>query len=70
MPEYLFAHDQSPGGLYTPFYQYFMTRWRNAAIPEYDLDTDDLIYRDPTGNEVRREKFPVAEPAGSANAEA
>jgi hypothetical protein len=69
MPEYLFAHDQSPGGLYTPFYQYFMTRWRNTAIPEYDLDADELVYRDAAGNEVRREKFPPVEPAGSANTE-
>ncbi len=26
-------------------------------IPEYDLETDELVYRDRTGNEVRREKF-------------
>lgn len=69
MPEYLFAHDQKPGGLYTPLYQYFMTRWRNTAIPEYDLDTDELVYRDTAGNEVRREKYPPLEPGRSVNAE-
>lgn len=69
LPEYLFAHDQRPGGLYTPFYQYFMARWRNPAIPEYDLDTDELVYRDSAGNEMRREKFPTALPAGSTDSE-
>lgn len=60
MPEYLFAHDQNPGSLYTPLYQYFLSRWRNPAIPEYDLDTDELVYRDMAGNPVRRETFPGA----------
>jgi len=69
MPEYLFAHDQKPGGLYTPFYQHFMTRWRNAAIPEYDLDADELVYRDTAGHEIKRDKFPPVQPAGSGSAE-
>jgi len=29
----------------------------NLGIPEYDLETDELIYRDRTGNEVRRESL-------------
>lgn len=62
MPEYLFAHDQNPGSLYTPLYQYFLSRWRNPAIPEYDLETDELVYRDMAGNPVRREKFPGVPP--------
>lgn len=69
MPEYLFAHDQNPGSLYTPLYQYFLSRWRNPAIPEYDLDTDELVYRDLAGDPVRRETFPGAslpEPPGPA----
>lgn len=57
MPEYVFKHDQNPGTLYTPFYQYFLMRWRDSSIPEYDLDTDELIYRDTTGNEIRRERL-------------
>ncbi len=56
MPEYVFKHDQH-GGLFNLFYQYFVSRWFDLNIPEYDLDTDELIYRDKTGNEVRREKF-------------
>jgi hypothetical protein len=57
MPEYVFRHDRDPGGLYNPFYQYFLSRWTDPDIPEYDLDTDELVYRDRTGTEIRREKF-------------
>jgi hypothetical protein len=57
MPEYVFKHDYDPGGLYNPFYQYFLSRWNDPDIPEYDLDTDELVYRDRSGFEVRREKF-------------
>ncbi len=57
MPKYVFKHDQNIGSLYLPFYQYFLKRWNNPVIPEYDLDTDELIYRDGAGNEVRRERF-------------
>lgn len=57
MPEYIFKHDQNSGGLYLPFYQYFCSRWYDPDIPEYELDTDDLVYRDRTGNETRRENF-------------
>jgi len=57
MPEYMFGHDQNPGSLYTPLYQYFLMRWENPDIPEYGLDTDELIYRDIAGNEVSREKL-------------
>lgn len=57
MPEYVFEHDQNPGGLYTPLYQYFFTRWVDPDFPEYDLDTDELIYRNASGREIRRERF-------------
>jgi hypothetical protein len=57
MPEYMFEHDQNPGGLYTPLYQYFLTRWDNPDFPEYDLDTDELVYRNGSGKELRRERF-------------
>jgi len=57
MPEYIFHHGQNPGSLYTYFYQYFLTRWHDPNIPEYELDSNELIYRDNSGNEVRREKF-------------
>jgi hypothetical protein len=57
MPEYVFRHDQNTGSLYLPFYQYFLTRWNAPDIPEYDLDSGELIYREAAGNEARREKF-------------
>lgn len=57
MPEYVFRHGQNPGSLYTYFYQYFLARWHDPNIPEYALDTDELIYRDNAGNEIRRESF-------------
>ena len=60
-PKYVFKHDPNLGSLYFPFYQYFLGRWNNPDIPEYDLETDELIYRDSYGNEVRREKLVNAE---------
>ena len=56
-PKHVFKHDPNIGSLYFPFYQYFMGRWNSPEIPEYDLETDQLIYRDGTGNEVKIERF-------------
>jgi hypothetical protein len=57
MPEYIFKRDHKPGGLYVPLYQYFLSRWHDPEIPEYEFDTDELVYRDRTGQVVRRERF-------------
>jgi hypothetical protein len=57
-PRYVFEHNQNPGSLYAPLYQYFASRWEAIEIPEYDLDTDELVWRDTAGNETRRERFP------------
>lgn len=57
MPEYLFKYDQNFGSLFITFYQYFLTKWSDPATPEYDFDMDELIYRDTSGNEVKREKI-------------
>jgi len=65
MPEYVFKHDHDPGSLYNPFYQYFLMRWRDPSIPEYELETDEIVYRDRAGNEVRRERFNEVEMAVS-----
>lgn len=59
MPEFVFRHNPNPGGLYSTFYEYFLQWWNNPGIPEYDLETDELIYRDRLGNEERREKFDI-----------
>lgn len=58
MPEYVFEQNHNDYGLYTYFYQYFTRRWESSEIPEYDLDTDELVYRERNGKEMRREKFP------------
>lgn len=58
MPEYLFRQNHNDYGLYTLFYQYFTKRWENPEIPEYDLETDELVCRGNNGHEIRREKFP------------
>lgn len=67
MPEYVFEHEQNPGSLYTPMYQYFLARWEDFSIPEYDFETDELVYRDETGNERTREKFDDVEPDTFSN---
>jgi len=57
MPEYVLRHNSKDHGFYTLCYQYFVQRWERTDIPEYDLDTDELVYRDRNGREVRRERF-------------
>jgi hypothetical protein len=57
MPEYAFRNQQNHGGLYMPMYRYFQARWQDPNVPEYDLDTDEIVYRDRIGNEVSRELF-------------
>jgi hypothetical protein len=61
MPEYVFSSDGLNGGLYLPFYRYFLSRWNDPDIPEYDLDTDELVLRDQAGRERHRNR-----PAGPA----
>ncbi len=57
MPEYVLRHTPKDHGLYTLCYQYFVQRWERTDIPEYDLETDELVYRDKHGREDRRERF-------------
>lgn len=61
MPEYVFQHNLNDHGLYNLFYQYFMQRWDHPEIPEYDFDTDELVYRGYNGNEIIRERFAMGE---------
>ena len=63
MPEYVFKHNQDNHSLYTLFYQYFMERWESPEIPEYDLETDELVYQGSGGSEMRREKFYLDPPS-------
>lgn len=57
MPEYVLQHNRKTHGLYTLCTHYFEQRWECTDIPEYDLETDELIYRSKTGSELRRELF-------------
>jgi len=68
LPEYIFKHDPYLRSLYSPFYQYFMTRWNDPNVPEYDLEADMLIYRDIAGNEIKREKYNGVAEIASLNA--
>lgn len=55
MPEYVLQRNRQQHGLYTFYAHYFMQRWESPELPEYDLDTDELVYRSRTGQEIRRE---------------
>ena len=57
MPEYLLQHNLKDHGLYTLWHQYFLQRWGNRDTPEYDLDSDELVYRNAQGGEMRRVPF-------------
>lgn len=59
MPEYVLRHNRQDHGLYTLYAHYFDQRWQSIEIPEYDLDTDELVYRNRTGSELRREQFEI-----------
>ncbi|MCX5723748.1 MAG: hypothetical protein NTX84_04355 [Nitrospirae bacterium] len=59
MPEYVLRHNRKDHGLYTLYAHYFVQRWESAEIPEYDFETDELVYRNRAGNEIRRERFEI-----------
>lgn len=65
MPEYVLRHNRQHHGLYSLYAHYFTQRWQSIEIPEYDLDNDELVYRNTAGGEIRRERFgiPSAEEA-------
>jgi hypothetical protein len=66
MPQYLVKHSPNNHGLYTVFYQYFAEKWESPEIPEYDLETDELIYHGRNGSEEHRQKFWLVTPAAAA----
>ncbi len=57
MPMYAFRFNPKEHGLYTVFYQHFVEKWEHSETPEYDLGTDDLVYRWENGTEKRRIPF-------------
>lgn len=62
MPEYVLRHNPKDHGFYTLYAHYFSLRWESPEIPEYDFDTDELIYRTAIGTEVRRERYGIDSP--------
>jgi len=60
-PEYVFAlqHTEPRHGLFVPFYMIFLNAWNDARHPEYDFDTNELVYRDAGGRETGRELLGV-----------
>jgi len=61
MPEYVWKHDAENQSMYHLFLQYFQTRWNDSRIPEYDLRTDTLIYRDGSGKEIEKRSLSSSE---------
>ena len=70
-PEYVFAlqRHNPREGLYVPFYTHFLEQWNQSRYPEYDFDTNELVYRDEAGNECGRAALgvPINGPDGPAN---
>jgi hypothetical protein len=60
-PEYVFAldHTEPRHGLFVPFYMIFLDYWNDTRHPEYDFDTNELVYRDASGRETGREVLGV-----------
>jgi hypothetical protein len=60
-PEYVFAlqHTEPRHGLFVPFYMIFLNHWNDARHPEYDFDSNELVYRDAGGKETGREVLDV-----------
>ena len=73
-PEYVFGlqHDNPREGLYIPFYMHFLEQWNQSCHPEYDFDTNELVYRDEAGNERCRAALgvPINGAYSAANAPA
>ncbi|MEQ1793206.1 MAG: hypothetical protein ABL970_03360 [Nitrospira sp.] len=60
MPEYVLRHNPKDHSFYTLYAHYFSQRWESSEIPEYDFETDELVYRSKIGSEIRRERYGLA----------
>ena len=67
-PEYVFAlqHTEPRHGLFVPFYMIFLNYWNDTRHPEYDFETNELVYRDAGGRETGREVLGVPIDGSSA----
>jgi hypothetical protein len=52
-------HTEPRHGLFVPFYMIFLNYWNDTRHPEYDFDTNELVYRDAGGRETAREMLGV-----------
>jgi hypothetical protein len=41
-------------GFFPAFYTDFLNQWSDPRYPEYLFESDELVYRNSTGGEVRR----------------
>lgn len=66
-PEYVFAlqHDNPRLGFFVPFYIHFLSQWSESRHPEYDFNSNELVYRDIAGNETSR--APLGVPINGAH---
>ena len=72
-PEYVFAlQPERPNrGFFPVFYTYFLNQWNDRRLPDYNFETDELVYRDAGGNELQRLAYPLRNEAdGNATAAA
>ena len=60
-PQYVFSlqHRNPRQGLFVPFYMHFLNQWNTPSHPDYDFETNELVYRDKGGNEFERVELGV-----------
>jgi len=59
-PEFVFAlrRDRPEQGFFPPFYMHLLNLWNDPRNAQYDFATDQLVFRDSSGNEMRRVAYP------------
>jgi len=62
-PEYVFGlqHDNPQRGFFEPFYKHFLDQWKEQGHPEFNFESNELVYRNEDGNEIQRAAFPPQE---------
>jgi hypothetical protein len=55
-PEFVFGlqHHEPRHGLFVPFYMLCLDEWNDLRHAEYDFETNELVYRDVSGRDIRR----------------
>lgn len=69
-PEYVFAlqPDRPNRGFFPAFYTYFLSQWGDPQHPDYNFETNELVYRDAAGQETERRPWPLSGGEGEAAA--